>query len=127
MKIGLFSWVLLAATWGCESKAPEPATSTSAAVPMPAAETSPGLQVVRVEVGNHGFRPSRVSVGANRTLVFRRTTDKTCATAVVFPALGIEKPLPLNTDVTVELPATLNEEVAFQRGMGMLHGKVVAR
>jgi len=66
-------------------------------------------------------------LGAARSLVFRRTTDDTCATSVVFPALGIQKPLPLNTDVAIELPATLTEEVTFQCGMGMHRGKVVAR
>jgi plastocyanin domain-containing protein len=66
-------------------------------------------------------------LGTARSLVFRRTTDDTCATSVVFPALGVEKPLPLNTDVAIELPATLTEEVTFQCGMGMHRGKAVAR
>jgi plastocyanin domain-containing protein len=59
--------------------------------------------------------------------VFRRTTDATCATEVVFPALSIEKLLPLNTDVTIELPAALADEVTFQCGWACLRGMVVAR
>ena len=60
-------------------------------------------------------------------MVFRRVTDSTCATAVVFPTLGIQKPLPLNTDVVIDLPATAHGELAFQCGMGMDRGKLVAR
>lgn len=111
-----------ASTLACEEKAP-----FDVAVPKPAAEASPGVQPARVEVGSDGFRPARIALGTNRTLVFRRTTDATCATEVVFPTLEIEKPLPLNTDVTIELPAALDREVTFQCGMGMLRGKVVAQ
>ncbi|HET9931547.1 MAG TPA: cupredoxin domain-containing protein, partial [Polyangiaceae bacterium] len=63
---------------------------------------------------------------ADRRVVFRRVADGTCATAVVFPSLGIQKALPLNTDVAVELPPDSHGELAFQCGMGMYRGKVVA-
>jgi plastocyanin domain-containing protein len=93
----------------------------------PAAPTSPAAALGRVEVTSAGFQPSRIDVGSDRSLVFRRTTDKTCATSVVFPGLGIEKTLPLNTDVAIELPPGTRGELAFQCGMGMDRGKVIVR
>ena len=119
----------MAATLGCESKvtpSDSPASSKGAAAAQ-AAEPLAGAEPVRVEVDSNGFRPTRAVLGASRTLVFRRTTDGTCATSVVFPAFGIDKPLPLNTDVSVKLPAALNDDVTFQCGMGMFRGKAVAR
>jgi plastocyanin domain-containing protein len=121
--LGLFAAV------GCESKAPTQVAPepTQISLPAPASGRAPAAPVHRVEVDDAGFRPARVSLGATRTLVFRRTTDSTCATAVVFPALGIEKALLLNKDVAIELPATLKDEVTFQCGMGMFKGMVLAR
>lgn len=103
-------------------------SSEKAAPPVPA-ETVPAIpgEVVRVEVNDHGFQPSTVPVGTGRRLMFRRTSEGTCATEVVFPELGINKQLPLNTDVVVDLPASAKGDVAFQCGMGMYKSKVVAR
>jgi hypothetical protein len=110
---------------GCESKAPPPSAAALTA------ERADGRAVprapLRVEVAADGFQPSRVEVGNDHQVVFRRTSDATCATAVAFPDLGIEKKLPLNTDVMIELPPTAKGELAFQCGMGMYRGKVVAR
>jgi cupredoxin-like protein len=118
---------ILAVTAGCNSggSATVPPAPSQAVAPPPAPNAAP--EQVRVDVTSAGFQPSRVDVGKGRALVFRRTTDKTCATAVVFPALGIEKPLPLNTDVAVDLPPETTGELAFQCGMGMDRGKVVVR
>ena len=82
---------------------------------------------VSIVVDESGFRPSSVQMkkGQKVTLEFRRTTDRTCATSVAFPDLELEKPLPLNQTVVVELPASLSSTLTFQCGMGMYHGKVV--
>lgn len=95
----------------------------------PAADAVPAIpgEAVRVDVSDQGFQPSTVPVGTGRRLVFRRTSEATCATAVVFPELGIDKQLPLNTDVVVDLPASAKGDVTFQCGMGMYKSKVVAR
>lgn len=113
------SLVLAGCKGGSTSKVPPPAP-TGAVPAIPA-------EVVRVEVNNHGFQPSTVPVGTGRRLLFRRTSEGTCATAVVFPELGIDKQLPLNTDVVVVLPASAKGDVTFQCGMGMYKSKVVAR
>jgi len=73
-----------------------------------------------------GFQPSHVAIGANRQVVFRRTAQNTCATAIAFPSLGIQKSLPLNTDVVVDLPSTVRGEIGFQCGMGMYRGAAIA-
>jgi plastocyanin domain-containing protein len=54
-----------------------------------------------------------------------RTTDKTCGTEVVFPALGIRRPLPLNEPVVIEFTPKSFGEIAFVCGMNMLRGTVV--
>lgn len=109
------------AATGCEARSAPKATLDRPS-PAPAAAT----ETPRVEVSAHGFQPSRFALNGARQIVFRRTSDATCATAVVFPGLDIEKSLPLNTDVTVELPPSARGEVGFQCGMGMYKAKVVA-
>ncbi|MGH7439906.1 MAG: hypothetical protein ACRENE_29815, partial [Polyangiaceae bacterium] len=67
---------------------PEPSTTTS----MMASATGE----TRVVADEHGFTPSSIAVpkgapGSKATLTFVRTSDKTCATEVVFPELNVEK------------------------------------
>ncbi len=116
---------LLPALVACESKSPAPMSSPTASTVMPMS-TGSANSVPTVEVTNEGFQPSRVALGADRRVVFRRVADGTCATAVVFPSLGIQKVLPLNADVAIELPRDSHGELGFQCGMGMYRGKVVA-
>ena len=91
------------------------------------ATAAPSSGPINVEANAHGFTPASVAVkkGAAATLVFKRTTDDTCATEVVFPELKITKPLPLNTPVSIEIPAGEPRTVTFQCGMGMFKGKVI--
>ena len=113
------SSVLLACESKTDSESREPASapvsSNLAAFAGPA----------RVEVTKDGFQPNRVVVGSDRKITFRRTSDATYATAVVFPEVGIEKQSPLNSDVVIELPASAPRELSFQCGMGMYKSKVV--
>jgi plastocyanin domain-containing protein len=83
-----------------------------------------------VTASEHGFTPTSLSVpsggpGSHRTVTFVRTTDKTCATEVVFPDLNIEKKLPLNQVVPVDLPTDSAKTLTFQCGMAMYKGAVV--
>ncbi len=74
------------------------------------------------------FEPSRITLdpGVPARIVFTRTSDKTCATQVVFPSLGTGPvDLPLGEPVTVLVPANGPGEIAFACGMDMLRGSLV--
>jgi RND family efflux transporter MFP subunit len=87
------------------------------------------VQEARVTVSEKGFEPSRVTLraGARARLTFVRTTDATCATEVVVPALKIKRPLPLNQPVAIEFTPDKRGDVAFACGMDMLSGTLVVR
>ena len=95
---------------GCKSDAPKPASGD---IPITADEK--------------GFTPSSVTLqkGSKATLVFTRTTDKTCADKVVFPELKIEKDLPMNTAVKIDVPTDKEQKLTFQCGMAMYKSSVV--
>lgn len=90
---------------------------------------APAANNRRVEIvaNGDGFQPSSVTVkkGELTTLVFTRTTNDTCATAVVFPELGIKRDLPLKQPVSIDVPVDQARTLAFQCGMGMYKSKVV--
>lgn len=92
-----------------------------------AASTAP---LADVTAGEHGFTPASLELptggmGSRRAVTFVRTTDKTCATEVVFPDLKIDQKLPLNQVVTIYLPTDEPRRLTFQCGMGMYKGAVV--
>lgn len=92
------------------------------------APTSPGE--LRVIADEHGFSPSSLPLakgpaGMRTNVTFLRTTDKTCATEVVFPELQIRKELPLDKPVVVGVPVDFARTLTFQCGMGMYKGALV--
>jgi plastocyanin domain-containing protein len=83
-----------------------------------------------VTASEHGFSPSSLKLthggpGSHAAVTFVRTTDKTCATEVVFPDLQIERKLPLNEVVSVEVPTDTARTLTFQCGMAMYKGALV--
>jgi plastocyanin domain-containing protein len=85
-----------------------------------------------VTVGEHGFAPSSLTLpagplGSKTTLTFTRTTDETCATAVVFPDLNIKQDLPLGRPTKIDVPTDTARTLGFQCGMGMYKSQVVVR
>lgn len=80
-----------------------------------------------VTVDGHGYHPDTLHAQAGKalTITFRRTTDRTCGTEVVFPSLDIRKNLPLNQDVAVQVTPQAGT-IAFTCGMGMYRGSIVA-
>lgn len=84
---------------------------------------------VSIVADSQGFSPSSVEVpkGAPLELVFTRTTDDTCATAVVFPELAIKKELPLKSAVSITVPTGEARTIGFQCGMGMYKSKIVVK
>jgi plastocyanin domain-containing protein len=93
-----------------------------------AEEVQPRSEVV-VLATSDGFEPAEVVVpkGQAATIVFRRTTDKTCATEAVFVENGAKHNLPLNQDVRVELAADRPDSLHWACGMNMWKGVVVSR
>ncbi len=85
---------------------------------------------VEMTVGPQGFEPSTVTVpvGTASTLVFTRTTERTCATEVVIPALDIGPvDLPMNEAVSIEVTPTDSGTFTFACGMDMIRGSLVVQ
>jgi Cupredoxin-like domain len=82
---------------------------------------------ISIDVGAAGFNPSQIGVGKGvpLTLEFRRTSNETCATKVVFPELNLERELPINESVAIEIPTEQARTLTFQCGMGMYKSSVV--
>jgi hypothetical protein len=82
---------------------------------------------VRVVVDAQGFQPARVQLPAGQAtqITFLRTEAATCATEVVFPALEIRQPLPLDEPVVVTLPPRAAGELSFGCGMDMIRGVAI--
>lgn len=104
---------------GCDKPAPSGGGAASGA---PAADGK-----ITIIANDDGFKPSEVKLakGKASTLVFKRTSDGTCATEVEFPELKLKKDLPLNQEVAIEIPAGEARTLGFQCGMGMYKSKVV--
>lgn len=83
-----------------------------------------------ITVGPQGFQPSSVTVpvGTSSTLVFTRTTERTCATEVLIPALDIGPvDLPMNTSVSIEVTPRETGAFTFACGMDMIRGSLVVQ
>ena len=86
---------------------------------------------IAISVTDKGFEPENVSVPSGKpvTLVFTRKTDSTCAKEVVIPVEGqkIEKKLPLNEAVAVEVTFPKSGTITYACGMDMLKGVVTVQ
>ena len=85
-----------------------------------------------VVADEHGFAPSHIDLqqggpGSSQAITFTRTSNETCATAVVFPEMQIEKDLPLGVPVSIDVPTDRPRTIAFQCGMGMYKSAIVIR
>ena len=95
--------------------------------------TATGAPTSRLEakvlVTEKGYEPGKLTVrtGQPARITFVRVTDKTCGTEVVFPSLGIRRPLPLNEAVVIEFIPKESGEIGFVCGMNMLRGTVVVQ
>ncbi len=119
----LTALLLAQATTACTE---EPAS----ALPPPVVGTAVALvgQGPRVEISvtSEGFVPAQIKAkaGTPLTLVVTRKTDKTCATEIVIKEFNINKPLPLNDTVTVELTPTQPGSIRFACAMDMIAGVI---
>ena len=126
----LLAALVLAAAAGCA-----PAPEKAAEAPAPVAESAPAPEVpteavggvVEMTVDGTGFHPSLIKAHAGQpiTLAITRTTDETCGTEIVMPALAINTPLPLNQRVEVTVTPADTTDIAFACAMDMLKGTLI--
>lgn len=106
------SFVLAAA---CGKSAPAPAVHADATH-------------IPITVTEKGFEPGKVVVGKDvpTTLIFTRTSDATCAKAVVIDtgAQKIEKDLPLNQPVEIAATFAKAGDLQYTCGMNMVSGVI---
>jgi plastocyanin domain-containing protein len=126
-----FLCAFLCALLGACSKRSDASPEATGPV-APASMIASATGEARVVADEHGFTPSSIAVpkgtpGSKVTLTFVRTSDKTCATEVVFPDLKLEKPLPLDVPVAVEVPSDAARTLTFQCGMAMFKGALVVK
>ena len=89
----------------------------------------PKTQAAKISITEQGYQPISVRLHRNvpARITFLRTTNATCATAVLFPAYGIRRDLPLNQPVVVRLTPKRAGEITFTCGMNMMRGKLIVR
>jgi plastocyanin domain-containing protein len=93
------------------------------------AEPAPRSGTIPITADDKGFTPNNVVLkkGEKSTLVFTRTSDKTCADKVVFPEINVSKDLPMNTPVSIDVPTEAPRTLTFQCGMGMFKSSVIVK
>ena len=105
--------------------------SNDAPEPTPVeARMEDGVQTVEIAVGAEGYEPASIALraGVPARLVFTRTSDDSCGTEVLSPALGIEETrLPLGQAVPVEFTPGEAGRFTFACGMDMMEGAIVVR
>lgn len=85
-----------------------------------------GVRTVEVSVTDEGFVPSKIKAkkGEKLRLVVTRKTKSTCATEIVIKDQDINKPLPLDKPVTVEVTPSKSGEIRYACAMGHVAGVV---
>ena len=109
------------------SKEPTAADAQASTESHEQVQSAKAGRVVAIDVGDQGFKPSHIEAkkGEATTLRFTRSSDKTCATKVVFPEIKLEKELPLKQAVDVVVPTDQSRTLVFQCGMGMYKSSLV--
>lgn len=86
-------------------------------------------QVVEIKITENGFEPSNLQVPADVpvTLKVTRTTDNTCATEIKIKDRNVQKKLPLNEVVSIDLGKVKKGKLDFSCGMNMIKGVITAK
>lgn len=84
------------------------------------------VKEISITVDGSGFTPPEVTVEKGKAvkLIFTRTTDVTCVTKIVIPDLDIDKELPLNEPVAINISPDKSGSIGFACPMDMLKGKI---
>ena len=87
---------------------------------------------IEIQVTRKGFEPASITVPAKQPveLVFKRTTDQTCTKSVVLSlddGKTIEKALPLDTPVPIDVTFPKAGTLRYACSMNMAKGIIVVR
>ena len=87
------------------------------------------LQQRTILVNSEGYRPLaiRLQRGVPARLTFIRKNADSCGTEILIPAYNIDKSLPLNIPVVVQLTPNRSGRFKFTCGMNMFRGAIVVR
>ena len=100
----------------------------SGAVALPQiSQAPPGATLIKVS--SAGYEPARIPAKAGQPmkLAFFRVDAQNCGRLVKFPALGIERELPVGQTVVIELTPRKTGPFAFSCGMNMMHGELLVQ
>ncbi len=90
---------------------------------------APKTKEVQIKVTDYGFEPRQVKAKKDQpiALVFTRTTEQTCITAIDMPAENVKSfELPLHKAVTLTItPRKAGVEKFYCSAMGMGDGKLI--
>ena len=103
----------------------DPNGTSSAALANDAPANEPG--VIRIDVKNYGYVPSKIIVPANRPVKLKLVTKGvySCSRAFVIPALNLERLLPPTGDVILDIaPQQSGSVMQFSCSMGMYTGAI---
>ena len=100
---------------------------TGAAVEGSKSQPKKAPNEVQITVTSEGFQPAEIKTKAGEPLrlVITRKTDRTCAKEVVIKDLGVNKPLPLNEAVAIEITPKKNGQLRYACSMDMIAGVIV--
>ena len=84
---------------------------------------------LHLRVDGTGYHPSSLHAPAGEPVRLRvtRVSDDGCGQQLVFPTLRLQRDLPLNTEVTIDLTMPASGSLAFTCGMDMMRGSIVAQ
>ncbi len=87
-----------------------------------------GRPVIKISVDAAGYHPSEAKAQAGKPvrIEFTRTTDEGCGQKLVIPSEKIEKDLPLNQAVPIDVTMPASGKLAFTCGMDMYRGAILA-
>lgn len=122
------AFLLLSIATGCDKSSNATAAPAQTDKPAAPAETAAG-RIVEVKVTDKGFEPASIEAkkGETISLRFTRSTTSECLKAMAVPSLNIQKDLPLNQPVIVNIPADKEGKVVFQCWMAMFKGEIVVK
>lgn len=122
--IFLASLLLGALALGC-GKSNDASPSSAQPASTAPVEVATG-RVVEVKVTDKGFEPKVIEAKKGETISLKitRSTSSECLKAMTIPSLKIEKDLPLNQTVIVNVKAENEGPIVFQCWMAMFKGEI---